>query len=203
MIRTLLPEVVAETRVIAVLRGLTPDRVQTVVEVLRGAGIGAVEITLDSPEAARSIERLARSDLSVGAGTVMSIAEAEVALAAGATFLVAPHTDPTVARWAVERDIPMIPGAFTPTEVMAAWNLGVAAVKVFPATVGGPELLKALRGPLGGLPLVPTGGITAENAAEFLTAGAVAVGVGGWLTGHSDLGVIAERAALTVQACRR
>ena len=203
MIRTLLPEVVAETRVIAVLRGLKPDRVQTVVEVLRGAGIGAVEVTLDSPEAARSIERLARSDLSVGAGTVMSIAEAEVALAAGASFLVAPHTDPTVARWAVERDIPMIPGAFTPTEVMAAWNLGVAAVKVFPATVGGPELLKALRGPLGGLPLVPTGGITAENAAEFLTAGAVAVGVGGWLTGHSDLGVIAERAALTVQACRR
>lgn len=203
MIRTLLPEVVAETRVIAVLRGLEPDRVQTVVEVLRGAGIGAVEVTLDSPEAARSIERLARSDLSVGAGTVMSIAEAEVALAAGATFLVAPHTDPTVARWAVERDIPMIPGAFTPTEVMAAWNLGVAAVKVFPATVGGPGLLKALRGPLGGLPLVPTGGITAENAAEFLTAGAVAVGVGGWLTGHSDLGVIAERAALTVQACRR
>lgn len=203
MIRTLLPEVVAETRVIAVLRGLKPDRVQTVVEVLRGAGIGAVEVTLDSPEAARSIERLARSDLSVGAGTVMSIAEAEVALAAGATFLVAPHTDPTVARWAVERDIPMIPGAFTPTEVMAAWNLGVAAVKVFPATVGGPELLKALRGPLGGLPLIPTGGITAENAAEFLMAGAMAVGVGGWLTGHSDLGVIAERAALTVQACRR
>ncbi len=203
MIRAPLPEVVVETRVIAVLRGLKPDRVETVVEVLRGAGIGAIEVTMDSPEAAKSIERLARSDVRVGAGTVMSIADAEVALAAGATFLVAPHTDQTVARWVIERDIPMIPGAFTPTEVMAAWNLGVAAVKMFPATVGGPELLKALRGPLGGLPLIPTGGITAENAAEFLTAGAVAVGLGGWLTGHPDLEVIAERAALTVHACQR
>jgi 2-dehydro-3-deoxyphosphogluconate aldolase/(4S)-4-hydroxy-2-oxoglutarate aldolase len=203
MNRALLPEVVVETRVIAVLRGLNPDRVDTVTHILREAGIGAIEVTMDSPEAAKSIERLAHTAVSVGAGTVMSVAEAEVARAAGATFLVAPHTDPTVARWAVERGIPMIPGAFTPTEVVAAWNLGVAAVKVFPASVGGPGLLKALRGPLGGLPLIPTGGVTADNAAEFLSAGAVAVGLGGWLTGHSDLGVIAERAALTVQACQR
>jgi 2-dehydro-3-deoxyphosphogluconate aldolase/(4S)-4-hydroxy-2-oxoglutarate aldolase len=133
----------------------------------------------------------------------MSVAEAEAAVAAGATFLVAPHTDQVVARWAVERGIPMVPGAFTPTEVVTAWNAGVAAVKVFPASVGGPDLVKALRGPLAGLPLIPTGGITADNAAAFLDAGAVAVGVGGWLTDHADLGVIADRAAQMNRACRR
>lgn len=85
---------------------------------------------------------------------------------------------------------------------MTAWNAGVAAVKVFPASIGGPGLVKALRVPLGGLPLIPTGGITAENAAAFLTAGAVAVGLGGWLTDHSDLEVVAKRAASIIEACR-
>lgn len=202
MNRARLPEVVVETRVIAVLRGLNPDRVDTVAQILREAGMGAIEVTMDSPEAARSIERLAHSGPSVGAGTVMSVAEAETAVAAGATFLVAPHTDQTVVRWAVERGIPMIPGAFTPTEVMAAWDAGVAAVKVFPASVGGPAFLKALLGPLGGVLLIPTGGITAENAGAFLDSGAVAVGLGGWLTDHPDLEVVAERAASAIQACQ-
>lgn len=202
MNRARLPEVVVETRIIAVLRGLDPDRADRVAGILRGAGIGAIEVTMDSPEAATSIERLAEAGPDVGAGTVMSVAEAESAVAAGAAFLVAPHTDPIVVRWAVERGIPMIPGAFTPTEVVAAWDAGVAAVKVFPASIAGPELVKALRGPFEAIPLVPTGGITAENAAAFLSVGAVAVGLGGWLTGHSDPGVIAERAALTIQACR-
>ena len=93
-------------------------------------------------------------------------------------------------------------GLLQPTEVLAAWTAGVAAVKAFPASIAGPELVKALRGPFEAIPLVPTGGITAENAAAFLSVGAVAVGLGGWLTGHSDPGVIAERAALTIQACR-
>jgi 2-dehydro-3-deoxyphosphogluconate aldolase/(4S)-4-hydroxy-2-oxoglutarate aldolase len=202
MNRARLPHAVIDTRVIAVLRGLDPDRVAAVTGVLQGSGISVIEITMDSPEAARSIERLAHAGSVVGAGTVMSVAEAEAAVAAGATFLVAPHIDQTVARWAVERGIPMIPGAFTPTEVMAAWNAGVAAVKVFPASVGGPGLVKALRGPFGALPLIPTGGITADNAAAFLSAGAMAVGLGGWLTDHPDLEVIAERAASTIQACR-
>jgi 2-dehydro-3-deoxyphosphogluconate aldolase/(4S)-4-hydroxy-2-oxoglutarate aldolase len=97
----------------------------------------------------------------------------------------------------------MIPGAFTPTEVAVAWNAGAAAVKVFPASVGGPGLLKAIRGPFGDLPLVPTGGITASNAGAFLAAGAVAVGVGGWLTDHDDLAVVGERTRAIVAATRR
>lgn len=202
MSRAQLPTAVTTTRVVAVLRGLDPDRVEAVAGVLRSSGITVIEITMDSPDATSSIEGSIRGDAVVGAGTIMSVADAEEAVAAGAEFLVAPHTDLEVVRWAVERGIPMIPGAFTPTEVAVAWNAGAAAVKVFPASVGGPGLLKAIRGPFGDLPLVSTGGITASNAGAFLAAGAVAVGVGGWLTDHDDLAVVGERAGEIVAATR-
>jgi 2-dehydro-3-deoxyphosphogluconate aldolase/(4S)-4-hydroxy-2-oxoglutarate aldolase len=201
MTRVSLPDSIVETRVIAVLRGLGPERVEAVTGTLRGSGISVIEITMDSPEAEQSIDLVARTDSVVGAGTVMSVAVAKAAVAAGASFIVSPHTDPAIVRWAVERRVPVMPGAFTPSEVMTAWNAGASAVKVFPASVGGPDYLKALGGPLAGLPLIPTGGITADNAAAFLGAGAVAVGLGGWLTGHSDLDIVAGRAKRTVEAC--
>lgn len=203
MSRPELPAAITDTRVIAVLRGFDPDRVGSLTCVLHRSGITAVEITMDSPDAVTSIERCLGDDAVVGAGTVMSVADAEAAVAAGAKFLVAPHTDLEVVRWAGERDIPIVPGAFTPTEVSVAWNAGAAAVKIFPASVGGPGLLKAIRGPFGELPLVPTGGITASNAGAFLAAGAAAVGVGGWLTDHEDLGVVGQRAAALFAAIDR
>lgn len=202
MSRARLPDAVVEGRVVAVLRGLDPERVTTVAGVLANSGIRVIEVTMDSPAVLQSIENLSTTEVVVGAGTVMSIEEAETAVAAGAAFLVAPHIDQNVVRWAVERGLPMIPGAFTPTEVSTGWDAGAAAVKVFPASVGGPGLLKALRGPFGGIPLIPTGGVTAENAGAFLAAGAVAVGLGGWLTANPDLEVIAARAASVVLACR-
>ena len=203
MSRPQLPAAITDTRVIAVLRGLDPDRVKSIVGILHRSGITAVEITMNSPDAVTSIEKSLGDDAVVGAGTVMSVADAEAAVAAGAKFLVAPHTDLDVVRWATERGIPIIPGAFTPTEVAIAWSAGAAAVKIFPASVGGPGLLKAVRGPFGDLPLVPTGGIAADNAGAFFAAGAVAVGVGGWLTDHDDLALVSERAAAIVDACRR
>ena len=203
MSRPQLPAAITDTRVIAVLRGLDPDRVEAVVNVLCQSGVTSVEITMDSPHAASSIERSLGGGAVIGAGTVMSVADAEAAVAAGAKFLVAPHTDIDVVRWATERGIPIIPGAFTPTEVATAWRAGAAAVKIFPASVGGPGLLKAVRGPFGDLPLVPTGGITASNAGAFLAAGAAAVGVGGWLTDHEDLGVVGERAVALFAAIGR
>lgn len=202
MNRAVLPSAIANQRVIPVLRGLAPGRVGDVTGVLREAGMDVVEITMDSPNAVASIEATAADGIVVGAGTVMSVADADAAVAAGAAFVVSPHTDFEVVSWAVERRIPMVPGAFTPTELAAAWGAGVAAVKVFPASIAGPEFLSALRGPFGHLPLIPTGGITADNAASYLAAGAVAVGVGGWLTSQRDLSVIAERAAATIEACR-
>ena len=202
MSRARLPDPVIDGRVVAVLRGLGPDRVIEVASTLHDAGIGVIEVTMDSPAAPQSIEHLATGDVVVGAGTVVSVSEAEAAVEAGAEFLVAPHTDRTVVAWAGEHGYPMIPGAFTATEIFAAWDAGASAVKVFPASIGGPGLIRALKGPFGTLPLIPTGGITADTAAAYLEAGAVAVGLGGWLTGHPDLEVIGERAAATVRACR-
>jgi len=200
--RAQLPSEVIDERVIAVLRGLEPSRIEAVVDTLRNGGIDVVEITMESPDAAGSIRSAVGAGAVVGAGTVLSIADAEAAVDAGAGFLVAPHTDLSVVEWAVERSIPFVPGGFTPTEVSSAWRAGATAVKIFPASVGGPELLKALRGPFGELPLVATGGVTAANAASFLAAGAVAVGVGGWLTDHDDPGIIAVRASAIAEICR-
>ena len=199
MTRTVLPELIRDSRLIAVFRGLMPNRVSAVADVLQASGILVMEITMDSPEAEKSIERLAPRTV-VGAGTVMDVADAEAAVAAGAAFLVSPHTDFGVVEWAADRGVPVLPGALTPTEIVTAWNAGAAAVKIFPAAVGGPGLLRAVGGPLSDIPLIPTGGLTAENSASYLEAGAVAVGIGGWLTGPADLGVIAQRATATVEA---
>ena len=128
MIRASLPDLIVESRVIAVLRGLVPEQVEVVTGTLRESGINVIEVTMDSPDAERSIGLVAQTGAVVGAGTVMSVAEAEAAVAAGASFVVAPHTDLAVVQWAVERGVPIVPGAFTPTEVMTAWNAGAAAV---------------------------------------------------------------------------
>ena len=202
MNRAQLPIEIIEGRVIAVLRGLETSGVEMVVDVLLDAGVGVVEITMESPNAVASMRSAINAGAVVGAGTVMSIADAEAAVDAGAIFLVAPHTDLEVVEWAVDRSVPIVPGCFTPTEVANAWSAGASAIKIFPASVGGPDLLSAVRGPFGNLPLIPTGGVTAANAAAFLAAGAVAVGVGGWLTNHDDPDVIGVRASAIVEICR-
>lgn len=202
MNRAQLPIEIIEGRVIAVLRGLETSGVEMVVDVLLDAGVGVVEITMESPNAVASMRSAINAGAVVGAGTVMSIADAEAAVDAGSIFLVAPHTDLEVVEWAVDRSVPIVPGCFTPTEVATAWSAGASAIKIFPASVGGPDLLSAVRGPFGNLPLIPTGGVTAANAAAFLAAGAVAVGVGGWLTNHDDPDVIGVRASAIVEICR-
>lgn len=201
MNRSILPAEITEARIIAVLRGLDPDRCLQVGLALARGGVGVFEVTMDSPDAARSISALADHGL-VGAGTVMDVADADQAVTAGARFLVSPHTDMKVLRWAIDRAVPVIPGAFTATEVATAWNAGSTAVKVFPASVGGPGMIRALLGPLTA-PLIPTGGITADNARDFLDAGAVAVGLGGWLTSEPDPGILEHKARSAVEACRR
>lgn len=146
----------------------------------------------------RALEAVARqrssAALALGAGTVLSIEAAERAIGAGATFLVMPHLDTEIVRWAESRGVPVFPGAATPTEVLTGWRAGAAAVKVFPASVLGPNFVRELRGPLPEIPLVPTGGVTPENAAAFISAGAAAVGLGGWLLGNGDAAGVRQRA---------
>lgn len=201
MNRPPLPEAFVATRVIAVARRIDPARVSAVAAALGEGGVEVIEVTLDGAGALDSIGELTRGHWFVGAGTVMSVAEAEAATDAGAKFVVSPHTDTTIVAWAVERGIPVMAGAFTPTEVVAAWAAGVSAVKVFPASVGGPRMIRALRAPLGDLPLIPTGGIDGSNAGEFIAAGAVAVGVGGWLTDRPEVADITARARQLVAVC--
>ena len=182
-----LPPPLLEGRVVVIARRLHPDRLQQVAETLLRQKIGVIEVTMDTDDAPSQIAGLEGSGLLVGAGTVRTIAEAERAIAAGASFIVLPHTDPSIVAWAVSHQVPIVPGALTPTEVNAAWDLGASAVKLFPAHVAGPAGLRTMRGPFPDIPLIPTGGVTGDNAAEFLAAGAVAVGIGSWLTGAAAL----------------
>jgi 2-dehydro-3-deoxyphosphogluconate aldolase/(4S)-4-hydroxy-2-oxoglutarate aldolase len=193
-----LPPQVTEGRIVAIGRRVDPALVDGIGEALLAAGIGCFEITLNEPidGPLGSIEQLATrfaGRLLVGAGTVMSIPAAERAIGAGATFLVSPHTDEALVAWAAARGIPTFPGALTPTEVVRAWNAGAAGVKLFPASAVGPSFIRELRGPLPGIPIVPTGGVSAENAGDFIRAGAVAIGLGSWLIGDGSPEGVAER----------
>src|SRR5439155_6667975 len=125
-----------------------------------------------------------------GAGTVLDEASAEEAIRAGATFLVMPHLDDHLVRWAVERGVPAFPGAFSPTEILSAWRAGASAVKLFPASAVGPAFVREFRGPFPEIPLIPTGGVTLESAEAFVTAGATALGLGSWLMGGHDAALV-------------
>jgi len=192
-----LPGPIMEEKVIPVARGLDARSAPVIAEALRAGGISSIEVTVEGDggiDAIAAIAAIADDDLVVGAGTILTAHQADGAVAAGASFLVTPHLDMELIEWASAHAVPMVPGALTPTEIATAWRHRPPAVKVFPAHIGGPSYLKSLRGPFPDLALVPTGGIDASNIAAYLDAGAVAVGVGGWLTAHDDPEVITRRA---------
>lgn len=202
MTRPDLPEPIRTARVIVILRGLAPAAVVELGGRLADGGIRAVEVTLNSPDACGAIRALAAahgSRLCVGAGTVLDREGAETALAAGARYLICPHTDPALVEPLARRGVPVLPGAYTASEAVAAWNAGAAAVKLFPADQLGPGYLKALRAPLDRIPFVPTGGIGPGNARAWLDAGAAALGVGQRLFAEGDPAA-AARALLAAMA---
>ena len=198
--RPAVPPGILEGGVVAIARHLDASRVEAIADALLEGGILAFELTLNEPQAdaLRAIKAAARhatgTRLAIGAGTVLSREAARRALDAGATFLVMPHTDPDLVTWAAEQGIPTFPGAATPTEVVAAWRAGAAAVKVFPASTLGPSFVRELRGPFPDIPLLPSGGITLADVAGFITAGAVAIGMGSWLTADGDATAITSKA---------
>jgi 2-dehydro-3-deoxyphosphogluconate aldolase / (4S)-4-hydroxy-2-oxoglutarate aldolase len=169
-------ERIRSERVVGVLRGVA--RPDAVVDVLAAAGIGVVEVTLETLGAPEAIARLrSRGDVSVLAGTVRNRNDVEIAAQAGAEACVAPAFDVHVVERCMELGLPAIPGALTPTELEMAWRSGAELVKLFPAHLGGPEYVSDLAKPLPGIPLLCTGGVNAANAAAYLDAGAAAVGV--------------------------
>ncbi len=197
--RPALPDGIRIGRVLAIGRNLPPASLLAIADALRRGGVGAFEVTMNTAAAAEAIAALAArfdpNELLIGAGTVLDPAQAQAALEAGARFFVMPHTDPGLIRWAADRSIPTVPGAFTPSEILAAWRAGAAAVKLFPASVAGPRFVREMAGPLPEIPLIPVGGVGLDNAASFIEAGAIAVGIGSWLTGGADPATIRDRAA--------
>lgn len=196
-----------KNKAIAVIRTSRSDRALNMAKAVANGGIQLIEITWNSDRAAETIAQL-RAELpacTIGTGTLLNIEQLQQACAIGAQFLFTPHTDLEIIQVAKENNIPVIPGALSPTEIVQAWNAGASCVKVFPVqAVGGASYIKSLQGPLGHIPLIPTGGVTLENAQEFIQAGAIAVGLSGELflqalVAAEDWSAIALRANTLLQ----
>jgi 2-dehydro-3-deoxyphosphogluconate aldolase/(4S)-4-hydroxy-2-oxoglutarate aldolase len=170
--------------IVAVVRSESSESLVKVVQALAEGGVTAAEITFTVPDAVEVIRRVRHEvgdRIVLGAGTVLDPETARAALLAGAEYIVAPVVNLEVIRLCRRYDKAVMPGAFTPTEVLSAWEAGADVVKVFPADVGGPAYLKALHGPLPQVRLMPTGGVDLNTAEAFLKAGACCLGVGGAL----------------------
>ncbi len=167
-----------KNKIIAVIRSNRKDLALQMAKAVANGGIQLIEITWNSDRADEVISQL-RTELpncTIGTGTLLNLEQQKQAIASGAQFLFTPHTD--IAMIQEAGDIPILPGALSPTEIITAWNAGASCVKVFPVqAVGGASYIKSLQAPLGHIPLIPTGGVTVDNAKEFLLAGAIAIGL--------------------------
>lgn len=171
----------ARHRAIAIVRSVDVATGVSMAKAAASGGFRLVEVAWNNnanPPQMMAAIRKVLPECTVGAGTVLDKADLSEAIAAGARFCFTPHVDVELIAGAIARDIPMVAGAMTPTEILTAWRAGAASVKVFPiSALGDANYIRSLRGPLNGIPLVPTGGVTSESAPEMLAAGAVAVGL--------------------------
>jgi 2-dehydro-3-deoxyphosphogluconate aldolase/(4S)-4-hydroxy-2-oxoglutarate aldolase len=188
-------------RLVAIIRSRDADLAVAMVRVLAEEGIDLIEVSLTSADALSVIRRAATgTGVVLGAGTVLTPADAQAALDAGATYLVTPGIS-AGAREGVRLGVPVLVGAMTPSEVVVAVELGATAVKLFPAAqLGGPSYLRALRDPFPDVPFIPVGGVTADLVPAYLSTGAIAVGVGSPLTGGTGLDDLRERARAMLAA---
>jgi len=191
---------IREIGIVPVVRASSSEEALAAVEAIRAGGIPILEITMTVPGAVRIIEELAKHDALIGAGTVLDAETARQCIDAGARFIVSPSLDIPTIETCNALDVPVFPGALTPTEVVTAWKAGADAVKIFPANaVGGATYLKSLKAPLPQIELIPTGGVSLKNAGELIAAGAFALGVGADLVDlaavrKGDLAAITEKA---------
>jgi 2-dehydro-3-deoxyphosphogluconate aldolase/(4S)-4-hydroxy-2-oxoglutarate aldolase len=172
---------IQEIGLLAVIRGPSQDLTLKMVEALVQGGVTGIEITYTTPNAAEVVAALDQRfghEILLGMGTLTQPAQAAEAQAAGARFLVSPHTEPVLARAMVATGLPVMIGALTPSEVVQASSLGGDVIKIFPGSLVGPGYLKALRGPFPNIQMMPTGGVSVDNVADWFAAGAIAVGAG-------------------------
>jgi 2-dehydro-3-deoxyphosphogluconate aldolase/(4S)-4-hydroxy-2-oxoglutarate aldolase len=180
-IRRALVEQVERSGIVAIIRMKDPGKVRAVFDAIGEGGVRVIEVTMTVPGAIELIRQLAASlpdGFVLGAGTVLDAETARRVIDAGARFVVSPVFRRDVIAACHAHDAAVMPGCFTPTEILDAWDMGADIVKVFPATALGPTFIKDVRGPLPQVKLMPTGGVTLDNAGDWIRAGAVAVGVG-------------------------
>jgi 2-dehydro-3-deoxyphosphogluconate aldolase/(4S)-4-hydroxy-2-oxoglutarate aldolase len=197
-------EQILEHKIVAILRGCNPVNIVEISQALYEGGIRLLEITLNSPGALDAIQQVAAQfgdRMVIGAGTVLTVEEVKAAVKAGARFILSPSLDVDVIRLTRDLGAVSVPGAFTATEILAAYRAGANIVKVFPASVG-PAYFRDIRGPLPQIPLMPTGGVNLDNIRDFQKAGAVAFGVGSALVPGSQGVIVEELVALTAKAAR-
>lgn len=186
-------EEIVQTGVVAVIRASSPDELMSITQALYRGGVKALEITMTSPNALDTIKDATAKlgdEAIIGVGSVLDSETARAAILAGAQFVVSPVFKPEIVALCRRYSTICIPGAFTPTEILTAWESGADVVKIFPATKLGPEFIKDLKGPLPQIKVTPTGGVNLENAGDFIRSGASFVGVGSALV---DKRLIAEK----------
>lgn len=183
---------IEETGIVAVVRAENAEQALKIAEAVKAGGIQAIEITMTVPGAIDVIKELARNysnkEILIGAGSVLDAETARSCILAGAEYIVGPALDEEMVRLCNRYQKVVMPGAMSVTEVVKAMELGADIVKVFPATLFGPKIIKAIKGPLPQAPLLPTGGVNVDNVAEWIKAGSFAVGVGGALTAGAKRG---------------
>lgn len=187
---------------VAVVRAKDEAEAERITEACIEGGVAAIELTFTVPKAHRLIEHMAdkyalNGDIIIGAGTVLDSETARIAVLSGAQYIVSPHLDESILRLCARYRIACMPGVFTPTEAVKALELGADILKIFPGDIATPKFIRALHGPLPQAQMMPSGGVSLENAADWIAAGAVALGAGGSLTGSAkdgDFAAITEKA---------
>jgi 2-dehydro-3-deoxyphosphogluconate aldolase / (4S)-4-hydroxy-2-oxoglutarate aldolase len=204
-------QIIRETGVIAIMRAQSSDQLIAAADAIKAGGVRVIEVTMTTPGALAVIEEATRrygQDVLFGAGTVLDAETARATILAGAGFVVAPTLDLETVALCNRYSIPVVPGCYTPTEMLAAWQAGADMIKLFPASVGGPDLLKAIRAPLPQLEIIPVGGVDLNTAAEFIRKGAAALGVGSSLVNQKLLAAgswdeLERRASAFVEEVRK
>ena len=183
-------EWIHESGVIAIMRAKSSDQLIQAADAIKAGGVKVIEVTMTTPGALRVIEEATRKygqDVLFGAGTVLDAETARAAILAGAEYIVAPTLNLEMVALCNRYAVPVVPGCYTPSEMLTAWEAGADMVKLFPASVGGPSLIKAILAPLPQLKIVPVGGVNLDTAADFIRMGAYALGVGSSLINQTLL----------------
>jgi 2-dehydro-3-deoxyphosphogluconate aldolase/(4S)-4-hydroxy-2-oxoglutarate aldolase len=196
-------QLIRETGLIAIMRAQSSAQLIAAADAIRAGGVRAIEVTMTTPGALAVIQEASSrygEEVLFGAGSVLDAETARAAILAGADFIVGPTLDAATVRLCSRYSIPVIPGCYTPTEILSAWQAGADMVKLFPASVGGPALVKAILAPLPHIALVPVGGVDLDTASAFIASGAAALGVGSSLVNQrlldaSDMDELTRRAS--------